>query len=106
MPAKTAAWHSEPTQLHHHIGTGCKLSDTAFPLLEYFLAFPGVATYPQEATGMIHDDRRIRKRSRQVCQFTQLRIILPGIKTESILLETGKPFPELSLQHHSFTLTH
>ncbi len=72
--------HAEPAQLDRHVGALCQRRHVALPIGEGFLGPAGIGTDAQRPADMVQDDRRVGEGSRQVDDFGELRMELPGLE--------------------------
>ena len=90
MPAETAHGQSPPAQLDVDILTFRKPGQGQLPVIEYFLAFSCIRADAQWAGHVVKDDADPGKRTGQVNQFGNLRVVQPGVEGEPEIFKTGE----------------
>src|SRR5947209_6977535 len=82
--------HREPAELDHHVVTFRYFLDRSLPDRKQFLAAVGIDADADRAAAMIEHDPGVRKGTREIGEFADLRVKQPRVETQAQGSETGK----------------
>src|ERR1700744_802147 len=83
MKPEAAEPHTEPAQLDAYIGTPAQAQYAFAPDFEHFVASLRVFTDPDRTSGVIHNNRGVGKRLRQVDDVIELWMVCPTIEAQA-----------------------
>jgi len=87
-----------PPKLDHHVLAARQHGHGVMPVGHRPLADGAVGPQAEGRTGMVADDRRLRKGAGQISQLRQLRVVLPGVKGQSVGRQARKALTKAGIE--------
>src|SRR5437870_2221507 len=108
VPAVTVHHHLNAAHLGHDVRAPRQFRDGRLPSSEYLIAPPGVLSNPNRSAEMVEDDRRVRKRLRQISQLRDLRVVHPALERQPVGAQVRVTAPKDGVKeqvwHHGWSI--